>query len=352
MPNRSDISQALRFTADNLGYSGASLQPIGTGRNSRVYLAECGALGRYAVKCYPDDGPAGRDRLSAEFSGLTFLWENGLRCIPEPVAADPSTRCAAYRYVEGTGIDPTQVTESDIGSAVEFLGQLKALAGSNGSAELADAADACFSERELFDDIQRRVDRLTSVEEGGVHYEHLKHFIETDLRPVLGRFHDLFQNDGGESGQLSNSRLALVKRTLSPSDFGFHNALRRPAGEIVFLDFEYFGWDDPAKTIADMLLHPAMELSRQQGERFVEGMLDGFAADLGLGSRVQALEPLYGLKWCMILLNEFVAGDRARRSFAHGGELDREMLLQTQLNKARNMLCHVQAAGSRLPHRN
>ena len=37
-------------------------------------------------------------------------------------------------------------------------------------------------------------------------------------------------------------------RTLSPSDFGFHNALRTPAGTMVFLDFEYFGWDDPAKT--------------------------------------------------------------------------------------------------------
>ena len=49
-------------------------------------------------------------------------------------------------------------------------------------------------------------------------------------------------------------------RTLSPSDFGFHNTLRRPDGELAFLDFEYFGWDDPAKTITDFLLHPGMQL--------------------------------------------------------------------------------------------
>ena len=45
-------------------------------------------------------------------------------------------------------------------------------------------------------------------------------------------------------------------RVLSPSDFGFHNALRRPDGTIVFVDFEYFGWDDPAKMMADAMLHP------------------------------------------------------------------------------------------------
>ena len=44
-----------------------------------------------------------------------------------------------------------------------------------------------------------------------------------------------------------------AERTLSPSDFGFHNALKRSDGRIVFLDFEYFGWDDPAKMTAEEL---------------------------------------------------------------------------------------------------
>ena len=38
-----------------------------------------------------------------------------------------------------------------------------------------------------------------------------------------------------------------TQRTLSPSDFGFHNALLRGGREWVFLDFEYFGWDDPGQ---------------------------------------------------------------------------------------------------------
>ncbi|MBT6144514.1 MAG: hypothetical protein HOH74_03730, partial [Gemmatimonadetes bacterium] len=65
-----------------------------------------------------------------------------------------------------------------------------------------------------------------------------------------------------------------------------------------------------------------------------------------------ATEPLFGLKWCTILLNEFIAPDLARRSFAEGDKLDRSTLLREQIVKAQNMLHHVQAALRRLPHRN
>ncbi len=38
-----------------------------------------------------------------------------------------------------------------------------------------------------------------------------------------------------------------MKFIVSPSDFGFHNALLDDGGAISFLDFEYSGRDDPAK---------------------------------------------------------------------------------------------------------
>jgi hypothetical protein len=51
-------------------------------------------------------------------------------------------------------------------------------------------------------------------------------------------------------------------RSLCPPDFGFHNALRRASGELVFIDFDYFGWDDSVKVTCDFLLHPGMRLFR------------------------------------------------------------------------------------------
>ena len=105
-------------------------------------------------------------------------------------------------------------------------------------------------------------------------------------------------------------------RTLSPSDFGFHNALETQSGEIFFLDFEYFGWDDPAKTVCDFLLHPGMALSPSLKLQFATSLVRGLPWSQGLRERVAAYYPLFGLKWCLILLNEFLPNQILRRRFA------------------------------------
>ncbi len=131
----------------------------------------------------------------------------------------------------------------------------------------------------------------------------------------------------------------MAERTLSPSDFGFHNALRGADGRLVFLDFEYFGWDDPAKTVADFLLHPGMQLPAALKQRFFFGMMAALASVPKLQHRVRAVYPLFGLKWCAILLNEFTLENLARRCFADGEK--NSWNKTTQLEKARLMLAQV-----------
>ena len=41
---------------------------------------------------------------------------------------------------------------------------------------------------------------------------------------------------------------------LSPSDFGFHNALEDKNGTLIFMDFEYAGPDHPGKIVCDLFL--------------------------------------------------------------------------------------------------
>src|SRR5690606_1492036 len=77
--------------------------------------------------------------------------------------------------------------------------------------------------------------------------------------------------------------LAPRFRLLSPSDFGFHNMLRRDDGSLAFIDFEYFGWDDPAKLAADFLLHAGHKLTPALAARFEAGMRALFSADPQFG---------------------------------------------------------------------
>lgn len=108
----------------------------------------------------------------------------------------------------------------------------------------------------------------------------------------------------------------------------------------VFLDFEYFGWDDPVKMLSDFLLHPAMELTDELKRQFTAGVLRQCHRDRSLAERLVYLYPLYGLKWCLILLNEFLPEHFRRRQFAATlGDKDR--VQEEQLAKARQKLQQV-----------
>jgi hypothetical protein len=109
-----------------------------------------------------------------------------------------------------------------------------------------------------------------------------------------------------EAGLGFDAILPRPSQSLIPADFGFHNCLRRPDGKLAFLDFEYFGWDDPVKLTADFLLHPGMTLDSLTSRRFRAAAGRRYAADAHFGARFDALFPLFGLRWVLVLLNEFL----------------------------------------------
>jgi hypothetical protein len=131
--------------------------------------------------------------------------------------------------------------------------------------------------------------------------------------------------------------LPEAQRILSPSDIGFHNALRTPGGELVFIDFEYFGWDDPAKLISDFVLQPEVQLDRALLDRFRDGVFR-LAGDVTLPARYRLYVQLFRLKWVLILLNEYLRDDRSRRRLAGADGADWSAVLARQLEKARKMI--------------
>ena len=127
------------------------------------------------------------------------------------------------------------------------------------------------------------------------------------------------------------------KQTLSPSDFGFHNAIEKKNKTIKFIDFEYFGWDDPAKLIADFCFHPGMKLPPNLKEGWIDGAIDIYGGDVS--ERLRLIWPLVGLSWCLILLNEFKDDIWQRRCSGDRSKLEaRKEILELQLDKSRALL--------------
>jgi hypothetical protein len=85
---------------------------------------------------------------------------------------------------------------------------------------------------------------------------------------------------------------------------------------LAFLDFEYFGWDDPVKLTADILLHPGRPLEPLQRKHFRRAATRLYGGDPAFADRLSAYLPLFGLRWVLILLNEFIPERWQRRVLA------------------------------------
>ena len=320
-----------------LNKTARDIQQIRAGRNSRVFRVTCAEGDVFAVKAYFTSETDRRDRLGCEFGALSFLKNEGVAEVATPLVADKKRKIAVYEFVQGHALKANDIGEAEIAQAVEFLGVLKTIADSGRADSFPPASEACFSIAAILENLNSRLGPLTTA---AVKQPALADFLYKELEPIRRLATNKCHEFCWQHQIPIEAEIPVSERTLSPSDFGFHNALRRSDGRIVFLDFEYFGWDDPAKTVADFLLHPAMELSHQMKRQFLAGIQTVFNAVPGLVRRLCAVYPLFVIKWCLILLNEFTLEGQARRCFALGaqGAWDEAV----QLEKARRMLAQIE----------
>lgn len=281
-------------------------RPIGAGRNSRVFRLDLepgapGEPGSVVVKFYRRDPGDTRDRLAAEYGALSFLWGHGLRAIARPLACDREAYCAVYEDLLGEVPSSATATMADIDATVAFLATLKQLRGEPGAESLPVASEACFSLAQLADNIEGRYQRLAMSPRDSDRLA-LHEWLVSTFEPLRTELL------AWATARPAEALLDASHRTLSPSDIGFHNMIRRDDGGLAFVDFEYFGWDDPAKMLVDFVLHPGMDLPDGHRARYASGLLAVFADDPGLRARAETVYPLFGLKWCLIVLNEFLLG--------------------------------------------
>ena len=86
--------------------------------------------------------------------------------------------------------------------------------------------------------------------------------------------------------------------------------------KVNFLDFEYSGWDDPAKLICDFGCQPEIPVKNRYLQSFKDSFYSWFDDAEESIRRSEILMNLYRLRWCCIILNEFTAVGQDRRIYA------------------------------------
>jgi hypothetical protein len=318
-----------------LGAAIESLEPVGGGRNSRVYCVHSGSQ-KFALKRYPSREDDPRDRLGTEMEALRLMDRHVVPNVPKSLATDPVSNFALLSWLEGVPV--SSVGDADIDQAVDFLSTLHRLRNTADVGFHRLAAEACLSGSEVEGQIRRR---LTPLEQAAQEQADLDVFLRTEFEPALSRLLAGAKQRIKASNLDFAAELPQERRTLVPSDFGFHNSLRRPDGTLVFFDFEYFGWDDPVKLTADILYHPGTPVAAPQRMRFRSAALEVYRRDdLDFPARLEALYPLFGLRWTLILLNEFLPS-RWRLRVAAGETESWADARARQLGRARELLARV-----------
>ena len=296
------------------------------GRNSRVCRISHGTS-RWILKNYHQPPGAKRDRLGTEYKFLAFLNDLAVTNIPQALGMDRAALCALYSFLPGHR--PDVVTATHITQAANFIRTLNRFRDDSEALKLPLAADACLSWQEHLTLVDARIQRLMDMEPASEMDAEAYAFVKHYVQPRWSVIHRSVLHTIASSDLMTP--LPLAERILSPSDFGFHNTLEYE-GRISFVDFEYAGWDDPAKLICDFFCQPELPVTLNQGLHFMEEILDEFTQPESIRRRVRALLPVHRLKWCCILLNEFRQEDRERR--VHAG-VQLEGLLSAQMRKAK-----------------
>ena len=316
-----------------------AVYPLARGGNNKIWRVET-VDACYVAKQYFRHPGDTRDRLTAEFEFLRYATELIPGQIPYPVACDTASGMGLYSYMSGVPFSAGQIGESDVETAAVFFAALNPSDRNKRASHLPIASEACFSVAEHLGRITQRIEALQAVLFNDKVLPDAGSFMKQLQK---GWFH-LEQNILSTARQLGldiDSPLPYQQRCLSPSDFGFHNALRQTSGNICFLDFEYAGWDDPAKTVGDFFSQLAIPVSEQYFEPFLNQALAGFPDVELLTQRACLLRPAYQIKWCCIALNVFLPVNLARRRFAHPN-LDEKALKQIQLRKAIQLFDSIQ----------
>jgi hypothetical protein len=292
---------------------------------------------KYCLKIYPSKQFDKRERLIVEFEAFAALRKNGAFNVPLAISKNISLNIALYEWIDGVSI--SKVDSLEVVDALSFVEKLKSISNQKFNISNRVASQACLSANELVSQIDGRFNKLCNID---LEKEaELKNFLKKEFEPIFGGIKEKVSDNWSLPWAYSDE-LIKSHQLLSPSDFGFHNAIRTNDNKIIYIDFEYFGWDDPVKLTSDFIWHAGMDVSKDAQTQWLSGMSDIFSNDQFFSERLKVYHPLYGLRWCMILLNEFLPKVWKIRKHANKEKEDNYLAIKKiQLEKAKIYLSKV-----------
>ncbi len=310
------------------------IEKIIGGGNNRSYKVIVNSKPYFLKHYYADN----RKRLATDYNFSYFAFEDGIRCIAKPIAFDEDKSIALYDYISGRKISSGELCDNAIKQAIGFILELNRNRFSANALKLPIASEACFS---LLEHVQLVDERVNALEDFSVEDAIDPRALDVVQNRLVSIWQKIRKNILEKNSEQIECVLGLEERILSPSDFGFHNALLVGESDYNFFDFEYAGWDDPAKLVADFFLQPSVQVPMVYFADFACSIANLTKNPIATEKRIKILFPLFSLKWSCIVLNCFTKSHLLRKKFVN---IVNDDFRRAQIVKAEKILDLIEGA--------
>lgn len=303
--------------------------------NNRTYTIENNG-NRYFAKQFFQNKDDLRNRFNAEFAFGSYAQKAAPGFTPRIIASDAVNRIIIYEFINGKALRKNEIGEIEIRQAAAFFCELNEKTSLQSADTLLPASEACFSITDHLTLIDNRIRQLGLIKPESEEDEQALVLIEkikTIWNGIVTEIHSSCHTHGFDLKE----ELPAQCRVVSTSDFGFHNALAGEKGKLIFLDFEYAGWDDPAKMLGDFFGQIQIPVPETFFDFFVELTFSHLPSADYLTKRARILYPAFRMKWACIAMNVYLPVHLDRRKFSNP-DLDVAELKRTQLAKAVDIL--------------
>ena len=219
------------------------------------------------------------------------------------------------------------MTKFETEKAADFICQLNNKKKSKSALKLGEASEACFKLSDHLKTARTRIKQLLKASETTPEHKEMKFFVKESLIPLCDKLYKYAERNPDYE----------CSKIISPSDFGMHNALNRK-NKLVFIDFEYAGWDGIGKLLSDFVLQPQYICPIENTEIFLGKIRPIIrpSEQTKLKSYLPFMLTAQSIKWCGVRLKSFYKNTESKLFFDKKNEIRGE--LQSTLEITRKFI--------------
>ena len=207
-----------------------TIKKISQGRNAQSFQLKYINYSKF-IKFYPLD--KNLYRLKNEIKAYKLLNINNFKDITDVYKIGSRYNFVIFDCIEGK--KKKKINDDYIHQTVNFIKKLYNLSLSKTIKNIEYASAACFN----FKDIKSQIDnRINEFQPYRKKYKKLDIFFNNDFIPLLDKM--IKETEKKQKPLSKKKNFFKNNKTLSPSDFGFHNAKLNKNDTLIFFDFEYF----------------------------------------------------------------------------------------------------------------